>query len=334
MGKDQPSFEKINYSLRIAKNIERKMIVESLPGLKEFLPINNYSYIGFGSPYFTDFILFHKQLGITDLISIEKEYEKKERFEFNKPFNSIKMIFKESTLALQDDIDHQKNKIIWLDYDYKLDTSVLIDIEYISKKSISGDVLLVTLNANSSESLPNIESIQKRNNVLNKFKEKLSNMDENGEILDFSRYIDASITPSDIEGWGYSKECKKVIDNLIQETLRRREEALGIDMRYKLIYNFNYTDGAHMLTIGYIFYESCDEVKYTNCKFDNFDFCKEENQPYMISAPKLTMKELHLIDYYLPNNTASLPELKLNPEDLEMYKKVYRYYPSFIEAVR
>jgi hypothetical protein len=43
-----------------------------------------------GSPYFVDFILFHKYLNINDLVSIEREVSKKERFEFNIPYSGIK----------------------------------------------------------------------------------------------------------------------------------------------------------------------------------------------------------------------------------------------------
>lgn len=74
-----PSFEKINYSLRPAKNIERKMILEALYRLSSFHSIREYQYIGFGSTFFTDFSLFHKNMGINDLYSIEIEEDYKER---------------------------------------------------------------------------------------------------------------------------------------------------------------------------------------------------------------------------------------------------------------
>ncbi|MEA2019323.1 MAG: O-methyltransferase [Campylobacterota bacterium] len=335
MNEHKPSFEKINYSLRVAKNIERKMIVESLPRLKEFNSLDNYTYIGFGSPFFTDFILFHKQLGIKKLISIEKEEEKKERFEFNKPFNSIQMIYKHSTHALQNDINHQDKKIIWLDYDYQLDYSVLIDVEEIAKKSTSGDMLLITLNANANQSLSNSDTSEaKKIKILNKFKEKFSFKDEDGEIFDFKEFINPSISYMDIESWGYSKECKIIISNLVEDALKKRNLAFSENLKFKIIYNFNYSDGADMLTVGYIFYDNEDEEKLNNCNFDNFSYCKDENQPYLITAPKLTLKELHHIDYYLPDNLSSMPDIKIDEDDLEMYEKIYRYYPSFIEGVR
>ncbi|HGB1823876.1 TPA: O-methyltransferase, partial [Salmonella enterica subsp. enterica serovar Bahrenfeld] len=62
---------KIDYRIRPAKNIERKMIRDVLLRLSPFGIFSDYQYIGFGSKYFTDFIIMHKYLGIDDMISIE-----------------------------------------------------------------------------------------------------------------------------------------------------------------------------------------------------------------------------------------------------------------------
>ena len=46
-----------------------------------------------GAKYFTDFLLFHNEFGVTDMISIEAERERAMRYEFNKPLKSIQMIY-------------------------------------------------------------------------------------------------------------------------------------------------------------------------------------------------------------------------------------------------
>ena len=43
------SYQKVNYALRPAKNIERKMICEALRQLSGFCLVETYRYIGFGS---------------------------------------------------------------------------------------------------------------------------------------------------------------------------------------------------------------------------------------------------------------------------------------------
>ena len=83
------TYEKINYSLRPAKSIERKMLGNAFRKLSDFGAVESYRYIGFGSTYFSDFILFHKALGIKHMISIERDRENEERFRFNCPFRCI-----------------------------------------------------------------------------------------------------------------------------------------------------------------------------------------------------------------------------------------------------
>ena len=89
------SFEEIDFRLRPAKQIERKMICDALHRLTEFAWLDSYRYVGFGGIYFSEFVLFHKQLGIEDMISIERETDKRPRFGFNAPYKCITMKYGE-----------------------------------------------------------------------------------------------------------------------------------------------------------------------------------------------------------------------------------------------
>jgi len=65
------SYHKINYNLRSSKSIERKIVFEVI---REIIPLDQlkqYQYVGFGSPFYTDFRIVHKELGIGSLICIE-----------------------------------------------------------------------------------------------------------------------------------------------------------------------------------------------------------------------------------------------------------------------
>src|SRR5208282_5339076 len=132
--------------MRPAKSIERKMLAESFRRLHPFQRINEYRYVGFGSIYFSDFQLIHRELGIDDMISIEKDAHAKECFEFNKPYRSIKMEFGVCGQILPT-LDWRKRSIIWLDYDGKLDLDSLADIGTVSATCPSGTALVVSVNA-------------------------------------------------------------------------------------------------------------------------------------------------------------------------------------------
>ncbi len=89
---EQSSFRKIDYSLRPGKNVERKMISEMLGRLAVFRPLAEYCYIGFGSVYFTDFALFHRQWGLSPMYSIEGDEEGMRRASFNAPFSCVNVL--------------------------------------------------------------------------------------------------------------------------------------------------------------------------------------------------------------------------------------------------
>ena len=120
MEKNKPSFENINYIFRPKKQIERKIFIELLQKMQHSLDIDisEYQYIGLGSIYYYDFILFHKYLNIRDMISLDYK-PCPHRFEFNKPYDFVR--FKQAlTTKFLSTHDLDKKSFIWFDYDSKL----------------------------------------------------------------------------------------------------------------------------------------------------------------------------------------------------------------------
>ena len=134
------------------------MICETISRLHPFGKIAQYRYIGFGSIYFSDFQLLHKTFGIDDLLSIEKDEYAKECFEFNKPFKCVTIDYRSASDVLPG-LDWGKKSIVWLDYDTKLDQSILNDISTVCTRACPGSLLIVTVNA-SVETHPD-EQVQK-----------------------------------------------------------------------------------------------------------------------------------------------------------------------------
>ena len=125
------SYRIIDYSLRPAKFAERKMLSEIFSRLKVFASLESYRYIGFGSIWFSDCILFHKALGVEDVISIEKEQAHKARFEFNKPYKGIRLMMGSAADVLPG-LDWAHRSIVWLDYDDPLNPGILDDVRTVA----------------------------------------------------------------------------------------------------------------------------------------------------------------------------------------------------------
>src|ERR1700759_2180559 len=129
-----PSFDEINYSLRVNKNVERKLLVEVFASLKPEFPIESYQCLGFGSVWYADFILMHRRLGIQDLVSVEKETSRLDRAEFNRPFACVKVLGGDLSGHLAT-MKFTKPLIAWLDYDDGIAGPILNDITDLVQKA-------------------------------------------------------------------------------------------------------------------------------------------------------------------------------------------------------
>ena len=329
-----PSYRSINYVMRPAKSIERKMLAESFRRLHPFQRINEYRYVGFGSIYFSDFQLIHRELGIDDMISIEKDAHAKECFEFNKPYRSIKMEFGVSGQILPT-LDWRKRSIIWLDYDGKLDLDSLADIGTVSATCPSGTALVVSVNAHP-EPWP-------RDQERSEFEGQTGKAFNIAEYLlsKLAYYIGPKIPPGtqgkDLRGNGVSTVFHRTILNEIDEQLSRRNAMLEPSDKIvcKQIGHFLYQDGALMLTVALVFFKASDLALFEACAFEKLPFLRSGNDPYLIRVPCLTNKEIRYLNEQLPFLTATtlLKGPGIPDEDLKAYSEVYRYFPSFNEIV-
>jgi hypothetical protein len=312
------SFERINYGLRPAKNIERKMLCEALHRLSAFGHLETYRYIGFGSTYFSDFILFHKSLGITAMVSIEHAVEHQARFESNLPYKCITLEFGESTAVLPR-LPWDKRSIVWLDYDGVLDAGVLADVATVCANAISGSVLLLTVNANipkdrERKCLPPREVLRR-----NVGEEKLPDDLQTGDFLE----------------WGTAQIYRGIIDSQIRMTLKQRNGGLAGDCRidYAQVFNFNYSDGTRMLTLGGLLYEEGHRAQVENCGFANLKFYRPGDESYVIEVPLLTFLEIRRLNQLLPvDDCDQFVAPPVPPSDARKYARIYKYFPTFTEA--
>jgi len=317
------SYSKINYRLRPAKAVERKIICDSLRCLSPFGELTTYRYVGFGSTYFSDFILFHKSLHIEDMISIEKDTNTKDRFEYNRPFGCIKIEYGNSYDVLPM-LEWSKKSIVWLDYDSPLEKKILDDIDTLTTKLISGSVLIVTVSAEPER--PDKEGLSEKQILEfreNKLQERLTR-----------EKIPIDLKPLDLTGKKLAELYKRIIDNQLEQSLSNANSTLSKDekLNYKQIFDFRYADGSRMLTVGWLFFEQRYEELAKQCKFSNNFNITEVNKPYEIKIPNLTLKETQYLDSLMPTNDCdAVNRIGIPLKDIKLYADLYKYFPSFVE---
>lgn len=319
------SYESINYALRPAKAVERKMLCDTFRCLRVFRDLSTYRYIGFGSTYFSDFQLFHLTLGFRDMFSIERDASKSSRFDFNKPYDCIKMHYTDAKDALPTLLIKDLPAVLWLDYEDPLDQEILADIRMVASSITPSSALVVSVNAHPYSTKDRIgEGGEPEKTRLARLK----------EAVDPSR-VPADIEEKDLGGWNFARTIRRIVQNEIEEALAIRNgvrPASG-QLVYEQVLNFNYSDGAKICTIGGIFYDVGLEATMAGSGLRQLPFYRPKEDPYLIDIPSLTYRELRYLDTRFPAGSITPAQMFSIPAaDIQRYRNIYRYFPHFSEV--
>lgn len=307
------SYLKVSYDLRPAKQVERRMIMDTLQILNgSGFPLRDYQYVGFGSIYFVDFVLFHKILGINKLISIEADKSITNRVKFNKPFDiiDIRMEYASDVIGK---LDRDQKIILWLDYDTRLSESIINDITLATYTLCSGSIIIVTVDARPPENGDKPSDWQMY-------------FEEQAE-----KFTDFNWTTENYTKNNLPKTNSKILNNAILAGINGRT-----NINYFPLFNFLYSDSCPMLTIGGIIGNRSDKRMIRSCDFSNSNFLRMsiDSDPFPIKVPKITKKERLYLDNKMPLKDGWKPKhFELNEEDIKNYNEIYRYYPTFAELL-
>jgi hypothetical protein len=320
------SGRKVNYSVRPAKNMERKMMRDMFMRLFPFSPLSEYCYLGFGSKYFVDFSLFHKSLHINRMISIEADSINRQRYQFNKPFDCIDIKFGHSQDVLPT-LKYENKTIAWLDYDAKFALFMLGDISTLVERLLSGSV--ITLSYNSEPY------------TTDGLKDENGNMPNDPYRKKFTEIVGIDNIPIgfDERGWrnhkNFSKFLRKAVNARLTRAISERNLTLAPSeqLKYEQIMYFDYSDGQKMSTVSFIIYSEADTISFESCRFSGLPFFKGSDESYNIEVPNLTIKEIrHLMEKMPITGVFDDFNPKIFTEkDVTSFAANYKYFPSFNE---
>lgn len=310
----------INYQVRPAKSVERKMMCELVKQIQIIRGIDELRYIGMGAKYFKDFLLFHNEFGVSDMISIEAERERAIRYDFNKPLKNIQMIYGTTNEVLpQIEGFERKMNLVWLDYDGAFSAEMLYDIETLCRNLYNGSMFFISCNYSFSGKVPTekMESFKK------------STKDFFDETIDKKMYT--------------NKNMPKIIMNIINQQIsgiieKRNRIYPTNKLQYMQLLFFTYNDGAPMMTVGGIIVD--DELKEGINRAElnkKLIFVSMGETPFKIEIPKLTYKEIQFILSQIPISDAEYEDNKekyfeIGLDEIRKFEKIYRYYPYYTEG--
>jgi hypothetical protein len=271
-----------------------------------------YQYIGFGGLSFTDFKLFHKELHLEKMCSIEGGELSKERLEFNCPYSFIQ-IHKDLSTNVLSKIELNKQSLVWLDYDGVLDNYMFEDLSLLMRQLSVGSIYLITCNRELKSG-------------------------ETGEEYTVEQFKDkfGTIVPFDITTKGFSsaenhKTIRKMLSTQIETIMAdrvRNEENVKFLQLYNILYQEN--RGARMFTFGGVITNTETQIEELN--INDFHFIRTDKDIYKIDIPNLTFKEEIHINHHIPDKIDTLKSTNIiNDKDIDKYIAIYKFLPNFFD---
>ncbi|EJK2994373.1 TPA: O-methyltransferase [Vibrio vulnificus] len=317
----------IPYHLRTNKAIERRIFFDLLGNLALGRDLKNYKYISLGGPMLADHQALHHELGLTKLVSIERDSAVLTRQDFNKPYSCIEC-WEGSTSDYIHNFNEDDPVIIWLDYTDTRWGSQINDCVSLIENLKEYDIFKVTFNANpdclkGNSSVSPLEVFQNKANC---------------------SQLSANLTPNDVSG------MDRFALTISEMFMRATEDALGLEeLVYVPLTQFRYIDNRHqMLTVTGIILPEEHEMSLCSLLHDSH----LTNWPYIakswadiqeINVPDITLKERAEINRHLPCREGefdldALPfKLDRNAqkakEKIDNYIKYYRFIPNFQRVV-
>lgn len=311
------SFSKIDYSIRPAKYAERRMLRDIFRRTSAFQPAEQYTYVGFGSVWFSDFILFHRSLGIQKMVSIESARSAEKRVRDNVPFR-IDLHFDRAAKVLPT-LCWDERQFVWLDYDDAMSPETLRDVRTAAGRLRSGSLLAVSFRCSAAREVDQADS-DDTTSAMDRFRERFS-----------SSQIPADVSEEDLTGWPFASVTRRMIESEVEAALKVRNSVSKQDVVHAhTICAFNYQDGAMMTTWVGIVYADSEADKFAACAFDNLDFMRDDGEPIHISVPKLTAGEFKRLEAQLPLKVGPLALGSIPQKEADAFWKFYRYFPSFV----
>lgn len=301
---------KIDYSLRPAKATARRMIAETLVRLQLPMPIWNYRYVGMGSIFFRDFLLFHRVLGINDMISIEHEINAETRARFNLPLACIDLRMGSAADVLPRIELEEKPHVVWLDYESNVHSGVIADISEVVNRCSPGSILFVTVNA-----------------------DRVLNTDRDAWLNDLGPDRPEPANPR--QRHEYAALSYRVLRRSIEDALADRNAGQPDSTRrleFRQAFHLVYADGQQMLLCGGGLLDEDGRQRWDASGLGELDFVRTSTESFRIDIPVLTRREiLHLLRD-APDVAAAAKQAGIPLNDARRFAAAYRYVPRYVEA--
>ena len=304
------------------------MIVDALQRLQPAgFAITDYQYTGFGAIYFVDFILFHKLLGMSKLLSLERMTGLATRIEFNKPFKCVDVEMVSASSAIPN-LSRDNRHILWLDYDGVIHKDFLSDIQSALTVLPAGSILLVTVDVEPPEDHDYMEV----NPDFDSSKEVMGPKQWK-EYFEYhaSTYLKLGLTESDFGRAELPSRTAEILKASFTRSIVPRAE-----LEFLPMFNFIYRDSHWMLSMGGMIAGPTEKRRLLSTTLRDTEYYRDnfDTPPFEIAVPRLTRKERIYLDREMPCADGWTPkDFVIDADEMRKYRDIYRFLPAFAEIL-
>lgn len=277
------------------------MFCDAVRSLRALRPMAEYRYVGLGDWQFVDFELMRREVGIRSMVSIERDTAHQARFEENKPFAEIDLLFGDAFEKLQE-IDLAVPTIAWLDYTSKLDASVLRDLRYLAGGLPAGSVIATTVNCHPGK--------------------------EDQRLDAMIRALGDDVVPGDVSEGDLDRDgLPRVQRQILVEQLGAAAAGRANPARLKQFMLLRYADKAPMLFWAAVVVDNDVERILDAVSFDRLEQFRDGPDPLEISVPWLSTREVIALNEQI--RAGQVPSARgLDRRECEAYARLHRWYPA------
>ncbi len=289
------------YAFRPAKRIQRIMFCDAVRLLRALRPMEEYRYVGLGHWQFVDFELMRREVGIRSMVSIERNTDQQARFEENKPFSEIDLLFGDAFEKLQE-IDLSVPTVAWLDYTSKLGAAVLRDLRLLATTLPSGSVVAVTINCRPDQEDQRLDALIRA---------------LGGDV------VPGDVSEDDLGRDGLPSVQRRILVEQLGAAVADRTPPAWLE-QFMLL---RYADRAPMLFWAALIVDETVEERVRALPFERLEQFRNGEEVLEISVPWLSTREVIALNRQI--RAGEIPSVKgLQRKECEAYARLHRWYPT------
>jgi len=274
--------------------------------------VRDYQYTGFGSIYFVDFHLFHKLLGIRNLLSVEHDQSLEDRVKFNCPFDCVNFEIASAADVIPT-LSPDRQHILWLDYDYPVTQDLLQEVYLAGSQLSPRSILLITVDVE-----PPVPGSDDPRESMAYLQSEAGHYLASREVGKFSK-------------GNLPRTSMEIVVNALREGMIGRP-----DIELHTLFHFLYADGHKMLTVGGVIGGDTERRMLRSLDTNSAFYLRMDllSDPYEIRVPPLTRKERQFLDSAMPCLPDwQPPEFTIPQDHMNTYREIYRFLPAYGELL-